>query len=391
MKKKIILDILSIIPYYDYYLVNNLSEQDDTCFSFTTTFLRDKSVVNKIHNRIKCVDIIYKSVIGKTKIGKCIKIFEYLLNLIILTIMVFLHKVDVIHVQWLPLIELVNIRKLELILLKIWKSKGVNIVYTVHNILPHDTGEKFYSTYLDIYRTCNQLICHTNNTALQLENKFGIDSKKINIIPHGPLFDSIKYVDKKKAKKELGLPNTKIVLLLGFLRPYKGIEFLLEAWKAFIDNFNEPVNLIIAGDGKVQYKNSIQELIKKMNIENSVVTKFEFIKTEEVPLYHYAADLVVFPYKSIDQSGALYTAMATERPIIATDVGGFKDVINDGVNGYLVEYGNKEQLARKISNILSNDDISNKFVKENIELIEYKYNWKMIAKETLEVYKRSEI
>ncbi len=389
MKKRLIVDALSMVPYYDYYLINNLIIKNSNCYSFCTTFFRDKEIVKKINNPVNKLDIIYKTRFGKYKFGKAIKAFEYIINMMVITNSVRLDKIELVHIQWLPLIELLGFKSLEIKFLEFWKSRGVKIIYTAHNILPHDSGKKYYETYSKVYKLCDQLICHTNKTALELEDKFKIESQKINVIPHGPLFDNIQNINQNEARKKLNLPDKKTVLILGFLRPYKGIEFLLKSWKKLTSEINEPLNLIIAGEGKKEYKSKILKYIEELGVENSVTTKFQFIDADDVAAYHFAADLVVFPYKDIDQSGALYSAMATKRPIVVTSVGGFKEVVQDGVNGYLINYGDTNELAKKMSIMLRDRHICRRFVEKNKELLDTKYSWDRIADETLKVYDKT--
>lgn len=389
MKKKIILDALSIAPYYDYYLMKSMEKIDDKCYMFITTFAKDKKFISKINKKVRSVDFIYKTKISDSRLGKAIKVIEYIINLFKISFDVLFNKIEVIHIQWLPLISLVNLKKLELYFLKFWKWKNVKLVYTVHNILPHDTGQKYYKSFFNVYNICDDLICHTKKTSLELQEKFNIQQRKIHIIPHGPLFSIEQKIEKHRARELLALPNKKIVLMLGFLRPYKGIEFLLDTWEE-VSNADKKgeLLLVIAGEGKEELKKEINKMIDTKKIRDSVLTRFEFIKTEDVPIYHFASDVVVFPYKHIDQSGALYTAMSTEIPIIATNVGGFKEVIEDTKNGLLVEYGDVEAFKNKIIELIYNYELSNKFIKKNSELINGIYSWDEICLQTVEVYNK---
>lgn len=384
---KIILDGLCMSPYYDYYLLNELNERDKDCKILITTSTKDKEIVKNISNRIRCLDLINNTNFYNTSIGKLLRVIEYILNLIYLTILVYCDKVRVIHIQWLPLIQLINSKYIELCFIKIWKIKKVKIVYTVHNILPHDTGNKYYQTYLKVYNICDELICHTQKTANNLKDDFSIDFTKINIIPHGPLFVSPDEINQNIARAKLNLPDKKIVLFLGFLRPYKGVDFLLDSWRILCEKgLIDDSLLVIVGEGKETYKSSIEKLIDKYKLQDCTLTRFNFVSAEDVLLYHYAADLVVFPYKDIDQSGALYTAMATKKPIIATNVGGFKEVIINEENGILVEYNDCIDFSNKIINTMKDKQLSTKMVKNNISKLNTLYSWSSISQKTLNVY-----
>ena len=156
-------------------------------------------------------------------------------------------KPDIIHVQWIPLVaEGVPVRVL---VPRLAKRRGIKLVYTVHNLLPHDSGPSLHKTFAEVYRLMDALICHTQETKDRLIEEFGLEDQKIWIIPHGPLFYDYQPIDKSEAKRQLGfLPEHCLVLYQGLVRPYKGIDFLLDAWKTYKEASQTP-RLVIAGRG----------------------------------------------------------------------------------------------------------------------------------------------
>lgn len=381
MKKVVILDGLCIAPYYDYYLTKALEKKYDEIYLLSTTFSNDVDLYKTL-KREKMLDSASKLSNQNKKYVKGLRVLEYFFNLLLLTYSVFRKEVSVIHIQWLPMLRYINI---EYYFVCLWKKLGVKIVYTTHNLLPHDTGRKFYKIYKKVYNIADVLICHVNSTKAGLEKEFNINPDKIRIIPHGPLFENFSEISKEDACKKLEIPNKKNVLLLGFIKPYKGVEFLIDTWKKVTERLPD-AQLIICGKGKEDYIKSITEKIDSLNLNDFIQTKFRFLTTEEVPLYHYASDVIVFPYKKIDQSGALYTAMATKKPIITTKVGGFKEIIRQGDNGYLVEYGNTDEFSAKMIELLNNKKIMLEMGNVNYNLIKDKYSWYNIADKTIDIY-----
>jgi glycosyltransferase involved in cell wall biosynthesis len=381
--KTIIVDGLCMSPYYDYYLCKEIQKQDGHAYLFMSSFKNEPSLFKDI-KKTRMLDLAYKFKAQNSAFVKAFKVIEYIINLCILTFAILFRRVSTLHIEWLPLLKYFN---LELYLMNIWKRfSSVKVVYTVHNILPHDTGDKYINTYRKVYELADKLICHANITKNQLIDKFNIESDKIEIIPHGPLFDEFEIKAKKEACEILELKNTKNVLILGYIRPYKGIDFLIDTWKEVAEKEPE-ANLIICGKAKKDVEDSIKNKIDLLGLDKSIVTRFKFIETEEVPLYHFAADIIVFPYKSIDQSGALYTAMAASKAIIATSVGGFKEVINNGENGFLVKYGDTVDFANRIIELLNNEVKREDMGRINYDLIENEYSWEYIAEKTVEIYK----
>ena len=158
----------------------------------------------------------------------------------------------------------------------------------------------------------------------------------VKLSPH-PLFDNYGVpVPRDEAVKKLKLNgNHRFLLFFGFIRAYKGLDLLLEA---FSDKRlrNRNIKLIVAGEfyeDDTPYKN----LIRNNNLENEVILFNHFIKDNEVPLFFSAADLVVQPYKSATQSGVTQIAFYFEKPMLVTDVGGLREIVRDGKCGYVVK------------------------------------------------------
>ena len=120
---------------------------------------------------------------------------------------------------------------------------------------------------------------------------------------------------------ELGLPpdlatvEGPVVLCFGLLKPYKGIDVLLEAFRGI-----EGSELWIVGLPRMPL-GPLEALAERCVARVRFVPKF--ITDPEIPAYFRRADLVVLPYREIEQSGVLYTALAFGKPIVASDVGGF--------------------------------------------------------------------
>lgn len=153
--------------------------------------------------------------------------------------------------------------------------------------------------------------------------------------PH-PLYDNFgPIVPKAEALRRLGLdPQYRYLLFFGFIRAYKGLDVLLEA---FADERLRqlPLKLIVAGEF---YEDAApyEELIRRHQLENRLVRATEFIPNSRVADYFCAAELVVQPYKDATQSGVSQIAYHFERPMLVTDVGGLAELIPNGEVGYVV-------------------------------------------------------
>jgi len=176
---------------------------------------------------------------------------------------------------------------------------------------------------------------------------------------------------KKWHKKEI----SPFILFFGFLRPLKGVPYLITAFKKIQKYFPE-LKLVIAGGIDVgptskNYFINIKKIISKLNLESNVIFT-NFISESEVFELFDLAELVVYPYLVIEQSGALFIALYKGKVIIATNIGGFRAIISNGENGLLVEPKNSDQLAETIIKILKNETLKRKL--ENGARKTYKHN-----------------
>lgn len=210
---------------------------------------------------------------------------------------------------------------------------------------------------------------------------------KISVIPNGiNLSDfSIPY-SSRDCREKLGLPlDKKIILFLGYLAPYKGPDMLIKAMPQIIKRIPN-VELIFAGKGVM--RENLESLTENLNINKNV--KFKgFISDDTKILYYKAADIFCLPSTMSTECYPLtiLEAMACGTPIIASNIGGISDAINEGENGLLVEPRNPESLAEAIINLLENEDIRRKMRKNGQKKIKDN-SWDCIAKETEKIYNK---
>lgn len=332
--------------------------------------LRNK--VFKIHTRDKSI------------LKKGIKLIEYFINDIRLTKEIGNKLPDIVHFQYFPLLE--DFPYFEFSKIKKIKKKGIKIVYTVHNVLPNNkNAEKLRPKYLRLYQAVDKLIVHTEESKRIIVNDFNIDINKIDVIPHGVLGDKLPSYNKEVALTKLSLnPKNKYVLFFGGINHYKGIEFLLEM---FSKNYSENTNLILVGNGSKNYINEIKNSASFTANEQRIITDFRFVPDEQLAQYISAADIVVFPYKSITQSGALFLGLGKGKAVIATKLPGFEEVIEDGIDGTLINFGDIDGFNEAVCDLLSDNSKRNKYEKNALKKMEDTYSWENIANLTYSTYK----
>jgi len=253
------------------------------------------------------------------------------------------------------------------------KNRHTRVVALTDNIIPHE--KRFGDLSLTKY------FVKSMDGFVTLSRKVMDDLKKLRpkspvlYTPH-PLYDNFgAAISREEALENLNLdPGYKYLLFFGFIRDYKGLDWLLTA---FADHALRkfPVKLLVAGE---YYTSSekYEEIIRSNHLEESVVLHTKFIDDSLVPSYFGAADLVVQPYKSATQSGVTQVAYHFEKPILVTDVGGLGEIVPDGKVGYAVK-PDPESIKEAILDFLSNDR-SESFIR-NIKEEKRRFSWEKMV------------
>jgi glycosyltransferase involved in cell wall biosynthesis len=275
-----------------------------------------------------CIDLIGRLGIRNRSFRRLLKSGEYCLNLSVLTLRMCARPPLVLHVQQLPFAG--RGLPFESWFLSLARKLGVRLVHTVHDHLPHDTGERYRRTYERLYRMADKLICHTAQSKDRVAAEFAIDPRNIRVIPHGPLVLSAGSEESAAAvRSKLGIsPQTCMVLCQGFIKPYKGVSFLLEAWQA-LHATGRDARLVIAGTGDPQLLRQLAAQAERLGINSTTHFEARFLTVEEVGAFYRAADVIVYPYKAITTSGALMTGLSYGKPIIATRLPAFEQTLCD--------------------------------------------------------------
>lgn len=218
---------------------------------------------------------------------------------------------------------------------RIAKANGhTKVLSIVDNMIPHE--KHFYDSVLSKYfvKSVDAFLAMSQSV---LEDINTFDKSKPKILSPHPMFDNFgTAVSREEALSNLALPSdVHYLLFFGFIRNYKGLDWLLEAFAdARLREF--PVKLMIAGEFYEDDKKYI-DIIKRNRLEDRVILKSDFIPDAEVVNYFCAADLVVQPYKDATQSGVTQIGYHFSKPMLVTNVGGLAEIIPEGKAGYVVE------------------------------------------------------
>jgi glycosyltransferase involved in cell wall biosynthesis len=184
-------------------------------------------------------------------------------------------------------------------------------------------------------------------------------------------------IDGSEVALKYGLRNTRNVLFVGRLVPYKGLEYLLSAIEILQHEFSD-IHLVIVGEGELKLK--LVQLAEDLGIKE-LVDFVGHVPNSSLPPFYTSSDLVVLPSISrLEAFGiALIEAMACGKPVVASSIPGPGEIVEDGVTGYLVPPKDASGLAKAISLIIQNEDMAKRMGKEGRRRVEDNYTWERVT------------
>ena len=275
-------------------------------------------------------------------------------------------EADVVHFQWLP------VDQLDVALL----PRDRPTVLTAHEILPRFSRPGQAWGRRRLYDRVDAVVTHTSHGRDRLVGELGVDPDKVELIPHG-VFDYLaRQPDPVPLPPELAAVEGKVVLCLGVWRPYHGIDVLLDAWRGV-----EGAELWVAGLPRMP--------TEQLMADPPPRTRFipRFITDTELPAWFQRADLVVLPYRHIEASGVLFTALAFGRPVLATAVGGFLDAGAAGA-ARLVAPEDPVALRAALQELVSDDGERERLAAGARAAAAGEYSWDAVGRRTLRLYER---
>jgi len=238
---------------------------------------------------------------------------------------------DVLHVQWLGLPRF-DLRWLEA------AQRERPVVFTAHDVLPRRTADKL-DLWRQVFSTVDRVVVHGAAAAEQLA-ELGVDYTKIVRIPH-PVFTPT---------REIAPPQGSTILFFGLIRRSKGLDLLVRALPAIAERVPD-VRLVVAGD-PIEPAEPYQALARELGIAERIDWRLRFLAEEEIADVMEEAALVALPYREIESSGVLATALGHGRPAVVTDVGSLGDIVREFEAGEVVPPEDAAALAGACSRLL---------------------------------------
>lgn len=372
----------SCIFYIDQQSYGNLSVYDYSLLSRIDRSVEIHYFCNKLYDAgMLKQNIHYHKIFkysGKQGVAKKVSYTLSVLQLLFFTI---LHAPKVIHQQWIKAIFLD---------LMIWKiSKwffNTKIIYTAHNVLPHIGTIKSNDEYRKVYSVCDVIISHTVTSQKELVATFPETENKIQIIPHGVLDFNISQSEINDATREIlqqhGLEGKLILGMFGFQSLYKGSDIILKLWSECPDlSANDNLRLLVIGKS--------EQDILPASLPSNVIVVDKYLANAEFEAFMELTNVILMPYRRIDQSGLLLTVANKKIPFCVSNVGELTKPLEIADVGWSFPSLEKNEVKEKILEIISSPDIiSNK--KNNAEgwqKVQHYYDWSKSAILTERLYK----
>jgi glycosyltransferase involved in cell wall biosynthesis len=265
-----------------------------------------------------------------------------------------------VHFQWLA-VQHLDVRLL---------PRGRPLVLTAHDVLPREPRRGQLDAQRRLYERVDAVVVHSRHGERRLVREAGVDPGKVEVIPHGA-FRHLAAV--APAPLPLPDPGVPVVLFFGLLRPYKGLDVLLEAWRGI-----DGAELWVVGNARMD------TTALKAGAPPGVRFLERFVSDAEAAALFRRADVAVLPYREIDQSGVLFTALAFHTPLVLSAVGGFPEV-EAAVH---VPPGDADALRLAIQGVLA-DDNRRAWMRVAAErAVATGYSWEAIAARHVALYAR---
>lgn len=274
---------------------------------------------------------------------------------------------DVVHYQWL------TVPALDALLLPPRRPR----LMTAHYVLPPEASRRQLASARRAFGVMDAVIAHSEHGARRLREQVGLDPDRIHVIHHGAFDYLTRLPEEKPLPPELEGAEGPVILFFGLLRPYKGIDTLLEAFRGI-----EGAELWIVGNPRMDV-----EPLRQLAAEAPGRVRFltRFIEDAEIPAIMRRADIVTLPYRDAEHSGVLYAALAFGKPLVLSAVGGFPEVAAQGA-AQLVPPEDPAALASALGELASDETARIELGRAAASAATGAYSWDEAARRTLSLY-----
>jgi len=275
-------------------------------------------------------------------------------------------------------------------LLRLLGNLRMPVVTTLHTVLK-DPEPEYQAVMCKLSDLSDKIVVMSDKAVDFLKDIYGVPENKIEFIHHG--IPDTPFIDSCFNKDKFGVEGKNVLLTFGLLSPSKGIETVLEALPAVIQKYPDVVYIILGathpnvlklhGD---EYRIMLQQLVRKLNIENHVIFQNQFVELKELCEFLGIADIYITPYLKEAQisSGTLAYALGTGKAVISTPYWYATEMLAKG-RGRIVPFNNPNAMAEQIIELLNND-IDRHAMRKKAYMFSRNAVWKEVARKYLQVF-----
>jgi glycosyltransferase involved in cell wall biosynthesis len=280
---------------------------------------------------------------------------------------------DVVHYQWL------TAPALDVHLLPPRRPR----LLTAHYILPQRPSRRAVRSARRVFAAMDAVVAHSEHGAARLRDEVGLDPARVRVIPHGAFDYLTELPEEKPLPPELEGAEGPVILSFGLLRPYKGIENLIEAFARMSAAVPAGAELWVVGNPRMDVA-PLRELAERAAGRVRFATRF--VDDAEIPAIFRRADLLVLPYLDAEHSGVLYTGLAFGKPMVLSAVGGFPEVAEAGA-ARLVRPGNVPELAAVLEELVGDGSARADLAAAATRAAAGPFSWDEAARRTIDLYR----
>lgn len=217
-------------------------------------------------------------------------------------------------------------------------------VVICHNVSPHEPGWLDNFATRIVLKRCEGALVHSNDELARLQQRY--PGVRAGMCHHPASRECQPSADREELRARLGMEGPTL-LFAGFVRPYKRLDLLLAAMPGVLEKVPD-AGLRVAGQFWKGEMEKAASIVSRLGLERQVTLVDRYLTQQELTDRIAACDLVVLPYDSVTGSGLLMDALALGRPVVASRLGCFQEIISDGADGLLFTPDSADSLAGEI-------------------------------------------
>jgi glycosyltransferase involved in cell wall biosynthesis len=285
------------------------------------------------------------------------------------------HRPSIVHFQWLPLpaIDRAIVRRI--------RRTIAPVVLTVHDTVPFNNSPTSILQRLgshSAWADFDKLIVHGESSKDHLAAR-GINASRISVIAHGVL----KFTPVKEHAMPAG--DRLVILLFGRIKTYKGVDVIIEALGRLPAEHRNRYQLLVVGEPLIPIE-PFKERAAALGIADNITWDLRYVSDADMAGVFSRADIFAFPYREIDTSGVLMACLQYGKPIIASGIGAFRTLLQDGVHGSVVPPDDPDALAEALRGMAADHSMRATYGRNVAFLGTRIPSWDEIAGQTVALY-----